>query len=508
MKIKITTIVLMMTLLSPAESSGQYYDSLDINHLHVPVRSNGDCLFGLNFWDAVTAPNNPIAFSTGALWIGGLDATGQLHVAASTYRQSGSDFWAGPLDTLSVVCTPAQNVGYDHVWKINKTTIDSFRLGLYSSVPASIAQWPGNGNLSAGEARVIAPYVDVNGDQFYNPASGDYPLIRGDQALFFVFNDTLQAQPHTETGGRRFGVEIRGLAYAVNCTQDSALQNTVFVQYEIINRSTMNYDSVYCGIWTDFDLIPGFYQNAVGSDSTGNGYYYFNRSGDAIGITLLDQQMNSFMACNNNFSNYGNPVEASDFYGYLKGTWKDSSQLLYSNSTVPTNMMYTGDPYAETGWLSPTGSPNDFRGIGSYGPFTLAAGQRSHFTIAYTYAHDYTGDSAYETVILRNRMQTVRQYFQNDSSPCNSNITGISTEAPTATALSVYPNPAAGTLHFTGAAGAVRYAVFDINGKQLLSGPCRGDSSTIDISGLSDGVYVLQLTSNKETSTTRFVKVQ
>src|SRR5688572_17871876 len=35
------------------------------------------------------------ALFAGSIWIGGLDAGGQLKVAAMTYRQSGYDFWPG-----------------------------------------------------------------------------------------------------------------------------------------------------------------------------------------------------------------------------------------------------------------------------------------------------------------------------------------------------------------------------------------------------------------------------
>src|SRR4051812_21518407 len=34
-----------------------------------------------------------------SIWIGGFDAGGQLHISANTYRQSGADFWPGPIDT-------------------------------------------------------------------------------------------------------------------------------------------------------------------------------------------------------------------------------------------------------------------------------------------------------------------------------------------------------------------------------------------------------------------------
>jgi hypothetical protein len=484
----------------------QNYDSLNINNVTSSFHSNGDCLYGSSFWNSITTPTDPIDFSVGSLWIGGLDNNGQLRVTAGTYRQSGEDFWAGPLDTSIVVCTPAQNAFYDRVWKINKTTIDSFRLGLFSITPPSITQWPGNGNQAAGEARTIAPYVDVNGDQTYNPVNGDYPLIRGDQAIFFVFNDTLQGQPHGDSGGRRLGIEIRALAYAVNCSQDSALHNTIFVTYDVINRTSFTYDSLYCGLWTDFDLIPSFTQNAVGCDSLGNGYYYYNRIGDAVGVTLLNQPMNFFMTSHNNFSATGNPTEPEDFYGFLQGEWKDSSQLLYWNSNLVTNMAYTGDPYTASGWLSPTAS-NDFRGIASFGPNTILPGQKFNFTVAYTYAHDYTGDSIYETVIVRDRMHSISQYFSNDSTPCGANITAVA-EITEKDQLEIFPNPATSSINVHSSSGTQTYCIFDVAGNEVLTVRPASKNFTVDISSLAPGIYILRMTSSKEITTARFVKLQ
>ena len=37
-----------------------------------------------------------VSFASG-LWIGGLDAANSLHVAGGTYRQTGNDFFAGPI---------------------------------------------------------------------------------------------------------------------------------------------------------------------------------------------------------------------------------------------------------------------------------------------------------------------------------------------------------------------------------------------------------------------------
>lgn len=37
-----------------------------------------------------------------ALWVGGLDASNNLHIAAQTYRQTGDDFFEGPIDTITM----------------------------------------------------------------------------------------------------------------------------------------------------------------------------------------------------------------------------------------------------------------------------------------------------------------------------------------------------------------------------------------------------------------------
>ena len=47
--------------------------------------------------------------------IGGVDAGGQLKVAAMTYRQGGSDFWTGPLNTTTATITPDECNEWDIV---------------------------------------------------------------------------------------------------------------------------------------------------------------------------------------------------------------------------------------------------------------------------------------------------------------------------------------------------------------------------------------------------------
>ena len=132
---------------------------LDINNIKVGLNAGGDI-------GSVEAPKGGGAHSiyAGNLWIGGFDAGNVLHVAAQTYRQTGNDFWPGPLDTINVVCPIAVSTSpqWNRVWKINQTTIDSFKLGLFQTVPQIILDWPGNG--SGQQTHNLAPYYDMNGD--------------------------------------------------------------------------------------------------------------------------------------------------------------------------------------------------------------------------------------------------------------------------------------------------------------------------------------------------------
>jgi hypothetical protein len=76
------------------------FDYLDVNNVKARINNGGDM-----WWDLVNdaeyfvpQAGNVSAQFAGALWIGGIDDEGNLHVAAQTYRQTGNDFFPGPLD--------------------------------------------------------------------------------------------------------------------------------------------------------------------------------------------------------------------------------------------------------------------------------------------------------------------------------------------------------------------------------------------------------------------------
>nr|HMT30362.1 hypothetical protein [Bacteroidia bacterium] len=241
------------------------FRKLDINEVSAGMNVSGDMhwdLYNPKYEVPKNSGKNSVFAS--AFWIGGIDQGGQLHTAAQTYRQTGNDFWPGPISGLSIPFDTGSCEKFDQIWKVDKWKIEEFKNqflagnvtnGSYT-IPYEIGTWPAKGNSNLFVTGDLAPYVDFDNNGSYSPASGDYPLIKGDQMLYYIFNDSLSA--HTETGGNKFGVEVHASAYAYYCPgivdSNRVINRTTFYDYQIINKSPHDYDSVYIGLFVDCDL--------------------------------------------------------------------------------------------------------------------------------------------------------------------------------------------------------------------------------------------------------------
>ena len=151
--------------------------NLDINNVRTMILNGGDMWWDLNSAryeiPKVTDPNQR---RLNSIFSGSLDGSNNLKVAANTYRQSGVDFFSGPLDTVASVsanrCTE-----YDKIWKITRTEIEDF-LKDNGKVTADMQSWPGN-NMEFGTGSIshfLAPHVNVGGSLDYEPGT-DYPNV-------------------------------------------------------------------------------------------------------------------------------------------------------------------------------------------------------------------------------------------------------------------------------------------------------------------------------------------
>jgi hypothetical protein len=407
-------------------------------------------------------------------------------------------------------------------------------------VPEEISSWPAKGNGIVNDQ--LAPFLDVNSDGNYNPMDGDYPDIRGDQMLYYIFNDSLSV--HTETGGLPLGVEVQVKAYAYNCTNiidtNIVLNRTTLYHYTIINRSTSDYDSVHTGFWCDMDLgnavddfvgcdssrSAGFTYNGDNNDDTAYGYGpnppmqnikvlrgTLADTGDGTDNDLdgtIDEPgertiMNHFMYYNGvNNSPNGNPAGANDFYNYLQSIWMDGMHLTYGGdgrnpSATPVNFMFSGVPYSGTGWneQSSGNTPDDRRFLLGSGPVSLNAGDTLTFDIAYVFTWDSLSPNGLTTSVARNQadLDRVQYWFDTNTFPsCEVYAVSLPENPAAAEAVSLWPNPANQNVYLiynNKPLTDFEYTIFNLQGAEVKRG--RLHPGGIDISALNNQTFFIKV---------------
>jgi len=524
---------------------------LDIGNVRTKIFTSGDM-----WWDLVgTSTYEVPKFSgkhsmfAGAIWIGGLANGTALKIAAQTYRQSGSDFWPGPLDTVLTDVNQAVCYQYDMHWRVSRADVANF-ISTGVATPA-ILNWPGNGIASQNQCHFLAPFVDINGDGIYNPFNGDYPgydfsgmssgncfdKLQGDQTLWWVFND--MGNVHTETGGASIGLEVHAQAFAYN-SPITNLSNTTFYSYKLINRSSQVLDQTYFGQWIDPDL-GNYLDDFVGCDvSRGIGYCYngdvdddgfygYGLNPPAIGVdflkgpladsndgldndrdSLVDEPgeeiiMSKFVYYNNDFSVIGNPVSANDYYNYLRGIWKDNTTLTYGGdghlgidtcdfmfpgNSDPNGWGTQGIPLSAWDEATSGNLPGDRRFLQSAGPFTFQPGAVQTITTAAIWARAASGGPLASVALLEQADDEIQQFFDS-----------CFTVYPTATAelneirVALGPNPFHESttfyIHsFTAIHPGVEFTLYDADGKMVRTLNIRSDHFTLSRNNLVSGVYI------------------
>lgn len=319
---------------------------LDINNVRTTILGGGDMWWDLlNGRYFVPKPPagavGPTALFSGSLWIGGEDVGGSLKVAAMTYRQTGNDFWPGPLRNNSEIDGAACSK-WDKHFKINRSDVEMyynwFNGGQTGPNPTSkeamdvISNWP----TVSEENNSLAPYWDVDGNGIYNLDGGDIPdfditgtrgckaQLFGDQNIFWVFND--KGNIHTETNGTAIGLEIQSQGFAFKTSDE--INNMTFYRYKIINRSSFRLNKTYFGVWVDADLGSAT-DDYVGCDvELGLGFCY---NGDLVDDNPPAGQIP-----------YGAnpPAIGVDFF---EGPYADSNGVDDAASTVPSSFVNYGN---------------------------------------------------------------------------------------------------------------------------------------------------------------------
>lgn len=502
---------------------------LDVNDLSAAFNSGGDIS-----WDLIGNPRYEVpkgggthALFAGNLWIGGLDGSGQLRMAAQTYKESGGDYWSGPVaDTYD----SAYFARYSRVWKVNENDVAAHQISAGMpgySAPADLKDWPGNGDTTNGEPFLLAPFEDLNNNQIYEPDSGEYPLFHGDQVLYMISND--KAAIHAESGGQALGVDIHLMAYAFDRPASSPLDQTIFLSYRIVNRSQEDFHQLMTGLWLDLEL-GALHDDFIGCDTASETFYVYN--GDsldhltayggygttppAFGATFLNQSMSYFRTYDFNESPTGRPFTASDFYGYLRNYWKDSTLLTVggdgSQGGIPINYAFPGNVLDTSQWseVSEQHTGSDRRGVGSIGPFTLGAGEEFCMDVALVFGRAISGNHLSSVPVMLGRVRDVRTFYEANPKTCElyqaSSSTALTPEQQNRM-IEVYPNPATSHVSVQLPESHCQILLYDIEGK-VLEETFAKDSLLLswEVKDWPAGIYFIDVRKGEQSWSGKFVK--
>ena len=538
---------------------------LDINQVKAGINSNGNLHFTPSgFLHAYEVPKGSGKHSNSFtnLWFGGM-YNNQLHLAAERISLPGSDFNSGPL-TLLGSAVPTNTVQYTRVWKLNKTDINDFianyangnvQNGSYIPAP-DLLSWPGTGDISKNEDVNLAPYVDVNGDNIYNPMTGgDYPSIKGDQTLFFIYND-VTASPHG-SGGQALGLEIHCMAYAYGTCSvvaaTPALDYTTFYDYTIINRSTRTYTDFYTSLYSEADLGQ-FNDDYIGCDVKDNYGYIYNGDNDdetlgsytgyglnppAAAFALLRSPQSATDGIDNdgdgitdeqseqmgmtNFSYFitylvgvppemGPPFMAMDYYNYMHSIWKDGSAFtcnmpLAHGGAISTPYVYPGITYTNSACGSSNWSETVAAGARRYILSTKKSSFQPGESIFLEYAHVTSFPASGSALTKLDQDVNAVKAFYESGTASSCVATSLSEQLET-NAFKMYPNPASSVITVSSLQSkSAKIEITDVYGKVLLSTNIGNRESTqIDISTFASGIYFVKVSLEGKSVVQKFIR--
>jgi hypothetical protein len=446
--------------------------------------------------------DNPghVIFSAG-LWIVGRHVPSGLLRAAT--MQYSPEFQPGPLLEMFNTTT---NDDADPVSRSADTTYRAYKIQKGDTTSQDYVEWP----VGLG-----APYLDFNGNGIWDTGV-DRPEVHGEQQVWSVLNDASKTQ-HAMLGlTPPLGIEIRSLYYCYD--SPPALDNTMFMEWTLINKSDADYDSVYVGIWSDPD-VGDAQDDLPGSDSTlALGFVYNSNDSDyihgayppAAGFTLLAGPVvpgapsDSALVGGQWIRGYRN-LRLSSAVGIAKYSPLDIRGTIARDSTYPWvayNILrgragrtgacirrpdssfypafwFSGDPVTGQGDLPanfPLGEfrPHDIRMLQSVGPIDLAKGDTQYVAAALVISQ--RTENLHSVTHLKADVAYVRDFY------FNGKVTGVDdgTDAPVPAGFALeqnYPNPFNPTtsIRYTiGVASSqssivsdVRLVVYDLLGREV-----------------------------------------
>ncbi len=382
-------------------------------------------------------------------WLAGFDDAGNFKMATEMYPTQGSfDFSVGPLTSIGVPYY-SECANFDRAWSVNFEDIlmhqaDFNSDGKIDDTIPSIFGWPALGNVNFQKfngfalseehsSQGWAEFKDLNFNNQYEPEIGEYPTVRingyefvPDQILWMVFNDV---DPGDSIGPRVMRFEFQLTAFALHCQNNDVLNNTIFNNYKIINRAVTPIDSLFFGLWSDYDLGCSE-DDFMGSDSARHTEFVYNADstdGDAgpdcttgantytarppvQSMTWLSHPMHSFISFNRM------NAMAFDAYHHLNGLWGDGTPMRpfgdgyqQDPSLKTTKFHYHGDPRDIDSWaaINTVDEGLDVRSVSSASLGRLDPGAVTQVLTAYMFHYNPDVDHLGQITFMHQNIDSI-----------------------------------------------------------------------------------------------------
>ncbi len=224
----------------------------------------------------------------------------------------------------------------------------------------------------------------------------------------------------------------------------------------------------------------------------------------------------------------GDPQTPQQYHNYLRSIWKDFTPMTFGGTgynpddpdllsakyhfpgmSDPQFMGTDGvDPEypIDGGWTEENSglAVGDRRVLASSGPFSLNAGQKQSIDYVYVFAQQSDDPDSDLHDLLTEYVNYAAGHV--DSLPAGV-ITSVKNIQPEQVGFGLYPNPAANeiTIAISGNMNATTYRIFNVLGSQVKSGALKGEQTTVDISGLNRGLYLVNVQVRNRMATKKLV---
>lgn len=492
---------------------------IDVNNVKVIIKSDGTLFQDEGKGGFMISGNDSISevslMQGAGLWISGFDPDLNLRGAIQVHNED---------DKRDFIPTPGMN----NFWRVTAADINAHILdfednGIIDNPIASVFSWPVKSNpffetynepdiILDSDINHFGSYYDRNDDDIYDPSKGDYPVInmpycldiyhpKPTEMLWFSFTDKVD---HTQSQMAPLNFVIQCEVYVFSCEEENPLNNSVIVNYKLINNGITDIDSTRIGVYVDFSIGNPFNDFIGSSPERGMIYAYNGTESDSlfeddIPVIGSDVLLGPYAYVNDTM------VFLEPLFFQTLGDVSDLSGLQYHNllsgknidGSVPQNggVAFPDDPNLINGnsEFALGNVPGQRQGLTSFGPFTFPPGAVHTFTMVYSFKQKNDQTSLENLSEMFQQNDEMQSMFYNCSfaENCSSFVT---TYDEFETDFEVFPNPTSDFVIIqTDQTNLKEIALININGQVVKEFVTNDEEIRLSINDVPSGMYVIQL---------------